>query len=149
MYYSNFVKNIFVRLKLFFKEVFVAIGKTRQSNPFVLWGTSAFIVFFHFVVEYLSFYAIGDIQAKISWQAALWVFLAMTLGLAIPMPGGGAGAYHTFVVLILSAFDVEKADALAYATITHSIQLFNATVVGGISFLIAQIMLRKRKRVKK
>jgi hypothetical protein len=43
------------------------------------------------------------------------------------------------------ALGVESRYAILYATITHSIQLFNAFVVGGICFLIATLLPNKKR----
>ena len=142
-WYGQLVAMMWLQVKLFFKEVLVAIRRTRKCNPWILWSTSLFILFFHFMVEYLSFFAIEEIV--IDWQGALCVFIAMNIGMSAPTPGG-IGVYHVGVISTLMALGVENRYAIVYATITHSIQLFNALVIGGICFLIATFLPDKKKK---
>ncbi|MEM7361551.1 MAG: lysylphosphatidylglycerol synthase transmembrane domain-containing protein [Bacteroidota bacterium] len=133
---------IWMKISAFVKDVMEAIRQMRRCNRLMLLSSSSFILFFNFLVEYLSFYAIEEIN--ISYKGALWVFIAMTVGMAIPSPGG-LGTYHAGVMTVLLALGTEPKYAIAYTTITHSIQIFNAVVVGGLSFLTANVLARRRK----
>ena len=141
-FHKSFAAIVWQQIKFFSKEVFEAIRETRKCNGIALWATSLFVLFFHFLVEYLSFFAIEDID--INLQGALLVFIAMNIGMAAPTPGG-IGMYHLGVISTLTALGVEKRYAIVYATITHSIQLFNAFVVGGISFLCSTFLKPKKE----
>ena len=140
---GNLFKLAWRKMKKFGREVFGAIKQTRQGNIFGILLTSSFITFFHFMVEYLSFFAIKEVS--VSWNGALWVFIAMNVGMALPTPGG-VGTYHAGVIIILKIFGIDARYAIAYATLTHAIQLFNAVVVGGSSFLTATLMARRKRR---
>lgn len=141
--WRGYLKNaLWAKISVFVKNVMEAIRQTRKCSCWMLFSSSAIILFFNFLVEYLSFYAIDEIN--ISWQGALWVFVAMTVGMAIPTPGG-VGTYHAGVTTVLLALGTEPKYAIAYTTITHSIQIFNAVVVGGLSFLTANLLARKQK----
>ena len=136
-----FKQALWAQISVFVKNVMGAIRQTKKCNRWMLLSSSAFILFFNFLVEYLSFFAIDEIN--ISFQGALWVFIAMIVGMAIPTPGG-VGTYHAGVTTVLLALGVEAKYAIAYTTITHSIQIFNAVVVGGISFLTANFLARRQ-----
>ena len=142
-WHRHLVAMVWLQVKLFSKEVLVAIRQTRKCNPWSLWSTSLFILFFHFIVEYLSFYAIEEID--IDWRGAICVFIAMNIGMSAPTPGG-IGVYHMGVISTLMALGVENKYAILYATITHSIQLFNAFVIGGICFLVATFLPDKKRK---
>ena len=126
--------KLWQRIKHFFKEVLFSISKIRKSNISLVFGLSFSVLFFHFMVEYISFYAVEEI--KISWQNVLVIFISMHVGMSAPTPGG-IGVYHFVVITTLETMGVAHNYAVLYATITHGIQLLNATLVGGICTLIA------------
>lgn len=126
-YRSVFVTGL-ANAKDFIKEVTIAVKNTRKSNGWRLWGANIFIIIFHFMVEYLSFFAIEEINVGL--KGALLVFIAMNIGMATPTPGG-IGVYHVSVITTLVSLGVETKYAIVYATLTHLIQLFNALFVGG------------------
>ena len=144
--YQELVAAFWWKVKQFSKEVLIAIRCTRKCNPWVLSATSLFILFFHFMVEYLSIYAIEQ-MLHIDLKGALYVFIAINVGMAAPTPGG-IGAYHLGVITILTALGVEPRYAAVYATLTHLIQLFNALVVGGICFLVSTFLASKQAKVR-
>ena len=78
---------------------------------------------------------------------ALHVMLLANVGTAIPVPGY-LGSYHALVGLSLVSFGVPAAEALLYATLAHSLQLFNALVFGGLSALLSSQLTPKKQLIK-
>lgn len=114
------------------KQLFLGIW---GSDRMMIGISTALIWLFHFLVEYLTFFAFPE-TSLLDAKGGLFVFLVANLGMAIPIPGG-AGVYEILVGEALKKQGVPSVTALAYALITHAIQVFNAFVVGGIcSFII-------------
>ena len=63
--------------------------------------------------------------------AGLFVLVVINLGSAIPSSPGYVGVYHFLAVLSLSAWNVERNPALAYAIGTHALNILANVVVGG------------------
>ena len=134
-----YMRHLFVGSLLqvtnFLKELWLAIRSTESLGRPTLWVVTLFIWWFHFMVEYFSFFSIEE-TSHLSIKAAFYIFISMCIGMFIPTPGG-MGSYHITVTAILSALGVEWKYAVVYATVTHAVQLFNALVIGGICLLIA------------
>jgi uncharacterized membrane protein YbhN (UPF0104 family) len=57
---------------------------------------------------------------------------------------GGIGAFHAIITLGLLLYGIPRADAAAYAVISHESQAVLVIVLGAISFVM--IVLRRRKK---
>lgn len=75
------------------------------------------------VLEIKGLYSIDLVSA--------WIIMNIgALGIVVPAPGG-IGSYHYITILILTLiYGVSRADAAAYAFLTHGTQLLLYTVVG-------------------
>ena len=141
--YTSFFVAGLKKARDFLKEVGRAIKDTRKSNGWRLWIMSILTLVFHFSVEYLSFFAIEEIN--IGLREVLFVFLSMSIGMALPTPGG-IGGYHVIVTTTLVSLGVELKYAIVYAILTHFIQLFNALFVGGGCLLLSTFYKTKFKQ---
>lgn len=143
-FFRDKVKKTWVGFKKHFFTHFVeALKKTRKKNLSLVWLSSIFIIVFQLLVEYWSFFAIDGIV--IGLKGVFYVFIAMVLGMAAPTPGG-IGAYHAGVIATLVILGIDREYAVVYAILTHTIQLFNATVVGGICLLISSFVKEKGEK---
>ena len=68
------------------------------------------------------------------WFAGIFVLVVINLGSAIPSSPGYVGVYHYLAVLALSAWNVDRGSALAYAIGTHALNML-ANVSLGAFFL--------------
>lgn len=119
---------------------------------FAICLVSLLVLIFHISVEFFSFYAICDVGRDLLdfdlLKKVLILFLVINFSMAIPMPGGAAGFYHSLVGKAFVSLRLGSVEMGArYATITHSVQVFNALFLGGLCFLLASCLL-PRARVK-
>lgn len=70
----------------------------------------------------------------IPWFAGIFVLVVINLGSAIPSSPGYVGVYHYLAVLALSAWNIDRGPALAYAIGTHALNMI-ANVGLGVIFL--------------
>jgi glycosyltransferase 2 family protein len=90
----------------------------------VLWSLAA-------LMTYLALLAVGIAQ---SFAVAVFLMVAVNLGMAVPSAPGYVGVFHSTVVVALAPFGVEATQALAAAIIIHTM-VFGCFVVGGLYYL--------------
>jgi uncharacterized protein (TIRG00374 family) len=78
--------------------------------------------------------------------AALFVLVVVSLGLLIPAGPASIGSYELFVILGLSAFAVEKTQALSAGIVLHSVAFLTATTIGLICLWIEGVSFRTLQR---
>ena len=122
------------------KEGLKTIKTMRRKKAFILhtlyiWST-------YFLMVYVVFYAIPA-TSHLAWHDAFFVFVAASLGIVVPTPGG-IGAYHYLVMLALSILGLSETDGLAYATIVHSSQTLMLLIAGAFGFLFLYLERRKK-----
>jgi glycosyltransferase 2 family protein len=91
----------------------------------VLWSLAA-------LMTYLALLAVGVAQ---SFAVAVFLMVAVNLGMAVPSAPGYVGVFHSTVVVALATFGVEATQALAVAIIIHTM-VFGCFVVGGLYYLV-------------
>jgi uncharacterized membrane protein YbhN (UPF0104 family) len=64
------------------------------------------------------------------FEAALLVVIAVNLAMVLPSAPAGLGVFHAATVLTLSAFGVDRAEALSYAVVVHALNFLPLIVVG-------------------
>ena len=64
------------------------------------------------------------------FEAALLVVIAVNLAMVLPSAPAGLGVFHAATVLTLSAFGVDRAQALSYAVVVHALNFLPLIVVG-------------------
>ena len=74
----------------------------------------------------------------------LFLLVVGGIGMAAPVQGG-IGTFHLLITLALLLYGVPRADAVAYAVISHESQSIFAIFLGAISFFMI-FMQTKRKR---
>jgi len=70
----------------------------------------------------------------LSWHAGVFVIVVLNLGIMIPSSPGFIGVAHFLVVLALSFFAVNRAEALSVALVMHGLS-FVLNIVLGLAFL--------------
>jgi uncharacterized membrane protein YbhN (UPF0104 family) len=75
----------------------------------------------------------------------LFLLVIGGLGMSAPVQGG-IGAFHWIITLGLSLYGVSRANAVAYATLSHESQAIFAILLGAISVIM--LMIQKRKALK-
>lgn len=124
------------------KEGLKTIKTMRRKRAFILhtlyiWST-------YFLMVYVAFFAIPA-TSHLHWNDAFFVFVAASLGIVVPTPGG-IGAYHYLVMLALSILGLSNTDGLAFATIVHSSQTLMLLFAGAFGFLFLYLERRKLNR---
>ncbi len=127
--WNSVVEEIFSFFKVL-RELFLSIW---SSHGGMVWLTTVLIWFFHFLVEYLTFFAFPE-TALLDIKKGFLVFLIANVGMALPIPGG-MGVYEVLMSEALKKLGIPGVTALAYALITHAVQVFNAFAVGGLCSL--------------
>jgi uncharacterized membrane protein YbhN (UPF0104 family) len=122
------------------KEGLKTIKTMRRKRAFILhtlyiWST-------YFLMVYVAFYAMPT-TSHLAWHDAFFVFVAASLGIVVPTPGG-IGAYHYLVMLALTILGLSETDGLAYATIVHSSQTLMLLIAGAFGFLFLYLERRKK-----
>ncbi len=139
-YYPMVIKYI----KKYFKSAISGFKSLVNSKHIFLIIILTFLVWvFYFFVGVFIFKS-SLVTSKLGVDAGLAVFLTSNLGMAAPVQGGGAGAFHNLVAASLAIFDIDKKGAILYATLAHSIQFITALVIGGISTSISFLVKPKK-----
>lgn len=120
--------------------------KTIESKSTFLFYT-IMIWGMYLLSTYLCFYGL-EATSTLGMGAALATLFFGSIGMTIPVQGG-IGTYHFMVAQGLTAYAIDRADGLAYATIIHSSQTLVILVIGSISlFLLMLPSLQKRTNEK-
>jgi uncharacterized protein (TIRG00374 family) len=139
-----------LRLRIKIKDFFVGLGQGVMSifrlehnvlfflYTLVIWGL-------YFLMAYFVIIAFPETK-ELGLEGALMVFVLGAIAMAMPSPGG-TGTYHVFVPLgIFMLYGIPKDDGLAFATIFHGWQTAIHLIVGGVSIVISQILIKRNAR---
>ena len=100
----------------------------------------------YFLMAYLVIIAFPETR-DLGIEGALMVFVLGAVAMAMPSPGG-TGTYHVFVPLgIFMLYGIPKDDGLAFATIFHGWQTAVHLIVGGITIVVSQILIKKNEKI--
>lgn len=117
------------------------IGRLQQKVAFIFWtvmiwvgyGAMTFVVFKALSATYHLDIADGFTVMSIS-----------SMGMIAPVPGG-IGAYHFFATLALyELYDIPRAAAASWATISHASQGILILGIGAVSYLMIILQIRKK-----
>jgi len=92
----------------------------------VVWGLGA-------ATNWAIFASLG---LRVHWTAALLILVALYAGTVVPAPPARVGLFHFLVVLALSAYGVERSEALACAVLLHLVVVVPLLFAGGIATCI-------------
>lgn len=94
------------------------VWKMKEKRRFIFYTAGIWVSYFlYFYVTLFAF----DFTSGLTLAAALFIFAISSVSMGIPS-NGGLGPWQAAVVIGLSAFMVNKADATAYATAVFAFQ---------------------------
>ena len=125
------------------KEGLKTIKTMKRKKAFI--AHSIYIWLCYYLMVYLVFYALPE-TAVLTWTDAFFVMVAASLGIVVPVPGNGAGAYHYLVMLALSILGLSQDAGRTFGLIVHSSQTLMLLVAGATAFLF--LYLERRKMLK-
>jgi hypothetical protein len=98
----------------------------------------------YFLMTYVLLFALPA-TSHLGPLDGLFLLVIGGLGMSAPVQGG-IGAFHWIITLGLSLYGVSRANAVAYATLSHESQAIFAILLGAISVIM--LMIQKRKALK-
>ncbi len=104
-----------------------AFGDWRASAH--VWALSLLIVLLAVATNYVLFHAF---DLRLSPAVALMLFVVLQVGVAPASTPGNVGVFHYLVVLVLTAFGVDRAVAVAYAVVLHAVAYGPKIIAGAI-----------------
>ena len=123
---------LYAKVRDFLKGMLEGIKAVGQlPNQWAFWAHTFFIWGCYYAMVYVCFYAL-PFTADVTPAQGLFVMMAASLGVLIPVPGG-VGAYHYLVAMALVVLGLPYAQGLAFATIVHAAQaimLMSSGVIG-------------------
>ncbi|KAB2816172.1 flippase-like domain-containing protein [Phaeocystidibacter marisrubri] len=136
---------LFVKVRDFYeglKEGFKAVFKMKRQAAF--WFHSVFIWLCYFFMVYICFFAIDE-TAHLTIADGLFIMVAASLGIVIPVPGG-IGAYHYLVMSAMVVLGFTSEVGLTFATIVHSGQTLMLLGTGALAMFILYLERRLKKK---
>ncbi len=128
-----------------FTEGMLSIFQLKNKMLFVsysiaIWGL-------YFLMSYLVLLAFPE-TAHLQFSAVVTLFAIGSIAMAAPLPGG-TGSYHVLVPLGLTMlYQVPKIDAVAFVFIFHAWQTLLMIVIGVLSFIISNLIIRQKDQRK-
>ncbi|MFP4619705.1 MAG: lysylphosphatidylglycerol synthase transmembrane domain-containing protein [Bacteroidales bacterium] len=98
----------------------------------------------YFLMTYVLLFALPS-TSHLSPLDGMFLLVIGGLGMSAPVQGG-IGAFHWIVTLGLSLYEVSRADAVTYATLSHESQSIFAITLGALSFIM--LMIENRRALK-
>lgn len=122
-----------------FKEGLLAVF--RLKNKWLFIGYSVAIWGMYFAMSYVVMLAFGE-TAELGVRAVLTIFAIGAIAMAAPLPGG-AGSYHLLLPMgLVSLYNMNRADAVAFVFIFHAWQTLVLIIAGIISLIISYWIIR-------
>lgn len=146
---KRFRFNRYVVLTKFFmlglKRGLLSVFNLEKTGLFIFYSLLIWVMYY--VMLYMVLLAFHE-TAHMGALDALTVFVVGGIAMSLPLPGG-AGSYHLLVPLALTQLCglPSFGKAVAFATIFHGWQTLVFIVAGGISLMMVQRILNKRKRL--
>lgn len=125
------------------KEGFITFRKMKSKTAFI--AHTLFIWIMYFMMVYVVFFSM-DKTAHLTIQDGLFIMLAASLGIVIPVPGG-IGAYHYLVTIALMVLGLDRDTGFSFATIVHSGQTLMLFGTGIIAFIFLYFERRKKGKL--
>lgn len=134
----------FLRVRAFSKGLMDGIKAVAQlPNPFAFWAHTVLIWLCYYAMVYICFFSL-PYTLDTSLSEGLFVMIAASLGIIIPVPGG-VGAYHYLVTMALVVLGLSKVEGLAFATLVHAAQSLMLIVAGVIGIIGLSVLRKTRK----
>jgi len=130
-----------IRIIRGFAEGMLSIFQLKNKPLFVFY--SIIIWGLYFMMSYLVLMAFPE-TAHLGFSAVVTLFAIGSIAMAAPLPGG-TGSYHVLVPLGLTTlYHVPSADAIGFVFIFHAWQTLLMIVVGVISFIISNLIIKQK-----
>ena len=124
-----------------FTEGMLSIFRLKNKTLFVFYSVSIWGLYF--MMSYLVLMAFPE-TAHLGFSAVVTLFAIGSIAMAAPLPGG-TGSYHVLVPLGLTTlYHVPSADAIGFVFIFHAWQTLLMIVVGVISFIISNLIIKQK-----
>lgn len=104
-----------------------AFGDWRTSGA--VWALSVLVLVLAAATNYVLFRAF---DLPLSPETALLLFVALQIGSIPVSTPGNLGIFHYLVVLVLTAFGVDRTVAIAYAIVLHAVALGPKILAGAV-----------------
>lgn len=128
-----------------FKEGFLAIFRLRNKWLFLFYSIAIWGLYF--LMSYSVMFAFEE-TAHLGISAVLTIFAIGAIAMAAPLPGG-AGSYHLLLPMgLVSLYNMDRADAVAFVFIFHAWQTIVLALFGFICLLISLWLIRKNQQTK-
>ncbi|MDB4835428.1 flippase-like domain-containing protein [Cyclobacteriaceae bacterium] len=115
----------------------------------ILFLLYSFIIWFlYYLMAYFVILAFEQTQ-ELGFEGALMVLVLGSIAMAMPTPGG-TGTYHTFVPFgLLQLYKIPEKVGVIFASIFHAWQTIVHLVIGAVSIVISQIIIKRNGKVSK
>jgi len=124
-----------------FTEGMLSIFQLKNKTLFVFYSIAIWGLYF--LMSYLVLLAFPE-TAHLGFSAVVTLFAIGSIAMAAPLPGG-TGSYHVLVPLGLTTlYHVPSADAIGFVFIFHAWQTLLMIVVGVISFIISNLIIKQK-----
>ena len=134
------VKKVFLGMKSGLTVVF----RLESRGLFIIY--SALIWILYYFMSYFVILAFPETE-HLGFLSALSIFAIGGIAMAIPLPGG-TGSYHVLVPLGLTVlFGIRQEEAVVFSFIFHGWQTLVIIIVGLLSLIISQTIIRKKRYV--
>ncbi|WP_443936955.1 lysylphosphatidylglycerol synthase transmembrane domain-containing protein [Pedobacter sp. MW01-1-1] len=133
----KFFNKKFLKILVSLRQGFSSYTKLKNKGLFLFYTTA--IWFLYYISMYFAFSAISS-TTHLGLDAAYTAFVFSGFAMVAPIQGG-IGVFHWMVAQALVLYAVNFKDALAYATIIHSMQILLVLLLGCISMLC--VLLKK------
>jgi uncharacterized protein (TIRG00374 family) len=122
-----------------FKDGFLAVFRLRNKWLFIIYSISIWALYF--LMSYTVMLAFGE-TAELGVRAVLTIFAIGAIAMAAPLPGG-AGSYHLLLPMgLVSLYNMNRADAVAFVFVFHAWQTLVLAFFGVVSLVISLWIIR-------
>lgn len=127
-----------------FTDGMLSVFQLKNKWLFVFYSLSIWGIYF--LMSYLVLLAFPE-TAALGFSAVVTLFAIGSIAMAAPLPGG-TGSYHVLVPLCLTLlYHLPKADAVAFVFIFHAWQTVLMIVMGVISFVVSNLIIKQKAKV--
>jgi uncharacterized protein (TIRG00374 family) len=131
----------FLRIINGFKDGLLSVFHLKNKWLFVFYSFAIWTLYFF--MSYLVLMAFPETN-HLGFSAVMTLFAVGSIAMAAPLPGG-TGSYHVLVPLALTTFySIAKPDAIAFVFVFHAWQTLLMIVLGVISFIVSNLIIRKK-----
>lgn len=140
---NNSKSPILMKLQDFvqkFADGLRTIYRMRQKGWFVFHSFYIWVVYF--LMLYLAFFAF-DFSAHLPLSAGLVIFVITSYGMVAPV-SGGIGAWHFMAIQALLLYQIDGANAAAFALVVHSGMTLSLMAMGALSIALLPVFNRNQ-----